>query len=201
MTTELEIASEGKSEIVIAVIDEAYDNEDDDYEQASLLYKASLVDEFSVEFEEGNVGPGADIPAFITVLRENALPLLPWLLAVFFSGKPIVDNLGAWRQIFASVRKFFSRPVVLSRNGAAALAVEAIFDEMGGTPRSLHLRSYRAAGIWEADDFDKLTGLGVIEAAPPTIQLGMVFHVFEIEADGVTMLVGVNGRDVLIRRT
>jgi hypothetical protein len=111
MTTELETTSEGKSEIVIAIIDEAYDNENDDYEQASLLYKASLEDEFSVEFEEGNVGPGADIPAFITVLRENALPLLPWLLAVFFSGKPIVDNLGAWRQIFASVRKFCIDPV------------------------------------------------------------------------------------------
>lgn len=200
MTPELDIASEGSAEIVIAIIDEAYDNGEGDYEQASLLYKASLIDEFSVVFEEANVGPGADLPAFITVLRENALPLLPWLLAVFFSGKPIVDNLSAWRQIIASVRKFFSRPLVLNRNGAAALAVEAVFEEMGGTPRSLNLRSYRPAGIWEVDDFHKLAGLGKIEAAAPTMQLGMVFHIFEIEADGVGLLVGVNGRDVLIRR-
>lgn len=200
MTVKPETDSEGPSEIVIAIIDEAYDNGEDDYEQASAIYRSCLVDEFSVEFEEANIGPGADLPAFITVLRENALPLLPWLLAVFFSGKPIVCNLAAWRQIFASVRRFFLRPLVLSRNGAAALAVEAVFEEMDGTPRYLHLRSYRPVGIWEADDFHKMTGLGAIEVAPKNIQLGSVLHIFEIEADGVRLLVCVNGRDVRLRR-
>ncbi len=191
---------EDADEIVVAIIDETYGGDERTYEYDSRQYKISLLQEFAHDFEDSNVGPGADIPAFVTVVRENVLPLLPWLMAVFFSGKPILDNLGAWQQIFFSVRRFFSRPLVLNRNGAAVIAVEAVFKEMGGTPRSLLLKSYRPVGIWEVGDFNKLSGLGLIENGPPILNLGRVFHLFEIEADGIGFLVGINGKEALVRR-
>lgn len=202
MTSRRDIVSEGSDEIVIAFMDVAYDigHGDEEYIEASLRYKTSLVDEFGIDLQRANIGPAADIPAFIAVLRENVLPLLPWLLAVFFAGKPIAENLSSWHQLYLRLRKFLSRPLVLSRNGAAILAIEAIVKEIGATPRSLQLRSYFPSSISDAEDFEKLTAQGLVEPSPPNIRLGVVFHIFEIEADGVGYLVGINGRDVFVRR-
>jgi hypothetical protein len=191
---------EKANQILIAVIDETYGWEEDSYERDSENYRTELSEEFEVDFEVSNVGPGADIPAFVTVLQENLLPLLPWVLAVFFSGKPMVENLGAWKEIFRVLQKYFKRPLVLSRNGAAAIAVKAVFEDMGGIPRSLLLKSYRPAHLGEADSFDSLSSSGEIENAPPVINLGMVYHLFEIEADGVCYLVGVNGSTPTLKR-
>lgn len=191
---------ENANQILVAVIDETYGGEEDSCEQDSANYKIGLSEEFEVDFEVSNVGPGADIPAFVTVLQENILPLLPWVLAVFFSGKPMVDNIGAWRVIFKALQVYFGRPVILSRNGAAAIAVEAVFDDMGGVPKTLLLRSYRPAHLGEADSFDSLSSSGAIETAPPIIYLGMVFHLFEIEADGVCYLVGIKGKTPSLKR-
>lgn len=192
--------NEDENEIVIAIIDETYDRDEDSYETESLKYVHSLREEFGEVFEKSNIGPGADIPAVVTVLKENLLPLLPWLLAAFFSGKPMVENIDAWRKILSTVQKYFSRPSVVNRNGAAVLAIGAIMEDLGGTPRSIKLKSYRPAAVWDVDDFEKLTGLDEIAGSPEIITLGMVFHLFEIEADTVNYLVGVNGTKVLIRR-
>lgn len=192
--------TEQENEIVIAIIDETYRRNEETYETESQLYLKSLRDEFNEDFEESNVGPGADIPAFVTVLTENLLPLLPWLAAVFFSGKPLIDNIDAWRSIATRVRKYFSRPTVLNRNGAAAIAIESVMTDLGGTPRFIRLKSYRPAGIWEIEDFHKLSEFAEISDSPEVIQLGLVFHVFQIEADSVDFLVGIDGTRVLIRR-
>lgn len=192
--------TEQEGEIVVAIIDETYGRNEKTYETESQLYLKSLRHEFKADFEESNVGPGADIPAFVTVLTENLLPLLPWLVAVFFSGKPLIDNIDAWRNIATRIRKFFSRPVVLNRNGAAAIAIEAVMEDLGGTPRFIRLKSYRPAGIWEVEDFHKLSEVAEISNSPEVIQLGMVFHVFQIEADYVDFFVGIDGKRVLIRR-
>lgn len=114
---------ENSNQIFVAIIDETNGWEEDNYERDSTIYKIGLFEEFEVDFEVSNVGPGADIPAFVMVLRENLLPLLPCVLAAFSSGKPMVENLGAWGEIFKAVRRYFKRLLILSRNGAAAIAV------------------------------------------------------------------------------
>jgi hypothetical protein len=191
---------EEDNEIIVAVIDETYDQGEDTYEADSLKYLNSLEEEFGEKFEDSNVGPGADIPAFLTTLRENILPLMPWLLAIFFSGKPIIDNNDAWWKIYSAISRYFSKPLVLSRNGAAVLAINAAMSEIGGTPKLIRLKSYRPAGIWDVDDFEKLAGFDQIASSPQIVQLGMVFHLFEIETDTMNFLIGVNGKEVLIRR-
>lgn len=200
---------ESAGDILILIIDESYDREED-YVDASLFddegqlvraasaaYRSELQREFGFVFEEANVGSGADVPAFATYLSENLIPLIPWLMAVFFSARPVVDNLEAWRIIFAYIKRFRTRPVLLGRHGAAVVAVEAVFQEMGGTPKAIQLKGYRTVhrlGEEGAAIDDR------IEAAPSTITLSEVKHIFEIEADGVPFLVVVDGADARANR-
>lgn len=200
---------EAPDEVLIFVVDESYDRIDeyvnwDDYtdewsttEAASGIFLDRISAEFAAEFEEANIGPGADLPAFVTVIASNIVPLIPWLMAVFFSGKPIVDNIEAWRTILGKIRPFFSRTVVLNRNGAAVLAMDAVFEDMGGIPKKVVLHGYKPD--YRYDDTE-LVAPREIEDSMPTLNLSMVKHVFHIEADGVLFVVAVDGTNVTAKR-
>lgn len=118
-------------------------------------------------------------------------------MAMFFSGKPIIDNIEAWRAILGKIRPFFSRTVVLNRNGAAVLAMDAVFEDMGGIPKTVVLRGYRPAYRY---DETKLGAPQEIEEPAPTLDLSMVKHVFHIEADGISYVVAVDGAKAVAKR-
>lgn len=201
---------EGLEEVLIFVINESYDRIGEyvdwhDYpdeaaatDAASRAFLGRIEAEFGSEFEEVNVGSGADLPAFVTVITENIVPLLPWLMAVFFSGKPIVENLGAWRTIYEKIRPYFTRITLLNRNGAAVLAVEAVFEDMGGTPKTVVLRGYKPE--YPHGDDEGVEPPEGIENPSPTLNLSMIKHVFQIEADGVAFVVTVDGTNVALKR-
>lgn len=200
---------EQSDEVLIFVVDESYDhvheyvNWDEHADEcaateaASRIFLNRIKSEFDTDFEEVNIGPGADLPAFVTVITSNVVPLIPWLMAVFFSGKPIIDNIDAWRTIFRKIRPFFRRTVVLNRNGAAVLAMEAVFEDMGGIPKKVILHGYRPD--YRHDDAE-LVAPCVIEDPMPTLNLSVVKHVFHIEADGISFVVAVDGTKVTARR-
>jgi hypothetical protein len=200
---------EEPGEVLIFVVDESYDRIDeyvnwDDYadewaakEAASKIFLERIRAEFDVEFEEANIGPGSDLPAFVTAIASNIVPLIPWLMAVFFSVKHIVDNIEAWRSLLGRIRPFFSRTVVLNRNGAAVLAMDAVFEDMGGIPKQMILHGYKPG--YRYDDAD-LIAPQEIEGPMPTLNLSMVKHVFHIEADGISYFVAVDGRKVTAKR-
>ena len=72
-------------QILIVVVDETYPSEDEDaWEAESAAYRRGLEQEFDVRFEEANVGPGADIPAFLTILATTSVPLWSVVAAAFF---------------------------------------------------------------------------------------------------------------------
>ena len=85
---------EAPDEVLIFVVDESYNRIDefvnwDDYtdewsatEAASGIFLDRIRTEFDAEFEEANIGPGADLPAFVTVIASNIVPLVPWLMAI-----------------------------------------------------------------------------------------------------------------------
>jgi hypothetical protein len=118
-------------------------------------------------------------------------------MAVFFSGKPILDNTEAWRTIHRKIKPFFRRTVVLNRNGAAVLAMEAVFKDMGGIPKKVMLHGYKPD--YRHDDADLVVPTE-IEDTMPTLNLSMVKHVFHIEADGTSFVVAVDGTKVTPRR-
>jgi len=200
---------EQSDEVLIFVVDESYDHIDEyvdwsDYadeweatEAASKIFFNRIKSEFDVDFEEANIGPGADLPAFVTVIASNVVPLIPWLMAVFFSGKPIVDNIEAWRTILSKIKPFFRRTVVLNRNGAAVLAMDAVFQDMGGIPKKVALHGYKPSyGYNDAE----LVVPKEIDDPMPTLNLSMVKHVFHIDADGVSFVVTVDGTKVTAQR-
>jgi hypothetical protein len=101
----------------------------------------------------------------------------------------------------AKVRSFFKRRAVfVSRQGAALLAVEAVFDDMDGLPKRLMLLSYRVEHVLNESELETLDRSQTISAPPSTISLGHFQHVFELEADGVEFRVGVAGKSVKVLR-
>lgn len=182
------------SQIFILIVDETYDGDEETWEEDSERYRQDLEHDFKCRFSEANIGPGADIPAFLTVIATTTVPLWTVLLSAFFLGKPINDNLSAWAEISRKVRSFFGKPVVLARNGAAAIAVEAVCDEMGGLPRTVRLLSYRSGHIGDNESIGEIPRSDEILENVPTLNLGYVRHIFEIEADGVQHRVIVDGK-------
>ncbi|MBD8546855.1 hypothetical protein [Sphingomonas sp. CFBP 8760] len=191
--------TEQNDQIQIAIIDETYGviEEDADWKIAREELRRTLEAEHGLPFEDGDIGPGASLPAFITFLSGTApVPLWTMSAALFFLGKPIMENLTAWRDVASKLRAFLKRPVALNRHGAAIIAVEAVFDQMGGLPREVRLLSY---GTRHVDDDEEIVDTG-IAGATPTLFLGFIRHVFRIEADGVTFAVEVDGRIATTKR-
>jgi hypothetical protein len=192
--------NEGDNEIFVLVVDETYGGDEETYITDSENYRKQLEQDFHVSFVPANIGAGADIPSFLTVIATAAIPVWVVVLSAFFLGKPVNENLSAWREIASKLHRFFSRPVVLSRNGAAVLAVEAVLDEMDGLPKSIHLLSYRAHYAGFGDKLVSLPTSDEIGASPPVLNLGHLQHVFEIDADGTRFRVGVSGKDLELAR-
>src|SRR5258707_8189777 len=138
-------AFEHDGRILIAIVDETYGkSEEDDWERDREDFRVGLEREFGLPFEDGNVGPGADLPAFITLLQANQhVPNWVWLASIFFAGKPLLDNIEAWPKLARKISPFRKRPLFLNRQGAAVLAMEAVFAAIGNTPITLQLLSYR----------------------------------------------------------
>ena len=191
--------TEQDDQIQIAIIDETYGIVEDEVEWqiAREEFRRTLEAEHGLRFEDGNIGPSADLPAFITFLSGTAsVPLWTMGAALFFLGKPIQENLAAWRDMASKLRRFLNRPAALNRHGAAIIAVEAVFDAMGGTPREVRLLSYGTRHMGDDDDAVDTD----IAGATPTLFLGFIRHVFRIEADTVTFVVEVDGRTATAKR-
>ena len=191
---------EESSQIFILIVDETYGGDEETWEEDSERFGRRLECEFECKFEEANIGPGADIPAFLTIIATTTVPLWTLLLGTFFLGKPINENLAAWSEIGRKVRSFFGRQVVLARNGAAAIAVEAVCEEMGGLPKTVRLLSYRAGHIGDRESIGDIPRSDDIQDNAPTLNLGYVRHIFEIEADGVLHRVTVDGKSAEVLR-
>lgn len=192
--------NEEEGQIFVIVIDETYGGDEETWEEDSENYRKEIEAEFSTDFAEANVGPGADIPAFLTILTTATVPLWSLLVTAFFLGKPINENLEAWGDIGRKLRGFFGRPVILARHGASVIAVEAVFEEMGGMPKTIQLLVYRPAHIGDTNELLDMEAHNEINETPDTLYLGYCLHVFEIEADGQRFRVSVDGKNTQVLR-
>lgn len=193
--------TEASGQLFVIVIDETYGGDEETLEADCERYRRQLEQEFEAVFQEVNVGPGADIPAFLTELINARVPLWSAALVTFFAGTRIKENLDAWTEMAYALRRFFARPIILARHGAAVLALEAVLDELGGMPKVIRLVRYRA-GHLAGDGSPAQAELGGgIEENPPTLNLGYLVHLFEIEVDGVLFRVSVDGKRAQVSRS
>lgn len=191
--------SEDAATVLVAIIDETYGRFDDDaWEAESAKHRAKLQEELGCQFEEGNVGPGADIPAFVTLLGLPPTTVL--LLQLLFMGKEVNDELNGWQGIVQKLKSYMKRPLVLSRNGALGLAIAKTREGLDGLPRSLKIHSYRVGYFGDEKELVGMERSTEIHDAPETLNLGLVVHIFEIESDGVLFRVAVNGRETVAIR-
>lgn len=188
--------NESIDEIFLFVIDQSYTEDHEDVEAVSDQYRRELEAEYGVTAIEADIGPSASIPAFLVAIATATVPLWALAPAIFFAGKPIRENFEAWAEIARTIRGYFKRPVILARNGAAALAFESVMGELARTPTTLKLVSYRTLHQSNVEDFKSLERSDQIEDGADTLFLGFASHVFEIEADGRLFRTLVDGREV-----
>jgi len=195
-------AFEQDGKILIAVVDQTYGKSaDDDWENDREQFRVALEHEYDLRFEDGNVGPGADLPAFLTLLQTEAhVPIWMLVSAIFFAGKPLLENIEAWPKLAKKIRPLLKRPAFLNRQGAAVIAMEAIFTATMKKPDALQLLSYRIVHVGEPNDLSTMGRHTEIAEPLPTLYLGFVRHIFEIDADGVLFRVSVDGRETTILR-
>jgi hypothetical protein len=164
------------------------------WKEASARFKAKLEAEFETTFEESDIGPGFDIPAYVAYVAL-ALPFLHMALEVFFRGEEINKNLSAWSDIVRRLNPFRRRRAVFDRDAAAFVAYGQIAKKLGRTPSAIRLVGYRTIS-WSEETDTTLEIVG-ISAAPATFSLGMLDHAFQIEADGRAFRVYVKGDGTL----
>lgn len=189
---------EREGKILLVVVDETYGNEEDSWESEHELYRLGLETEFDLAFEDANIGPGADLPAFAAQLPLQ-VPAWAVVIGLFFMGKKIKENGEAWHDIFGMLKRFLKRPLYVNRHGASVLAMEAIFEDMGGLPKTIQLLGYRSSHISEPDAISTDDEAGISEA-PSTLYLGFVRHTFVIVVDSLKYRASVDGRKVALTR-
>ncbi len=97
---------------------------------------------------------------------------------------------------WAAVEKFIPPPRTGGR--PRTTDIREVFNEMDGIPKAVHLHSYRTFHIYENDDLSTISRSTEICESPPTLNLGVVVHIFEIEADGNVYRVSVDGKETKI---
>ena len=193
---------EGPTDVLVCVVDDSYCKPSGLEETAqSASFSAALEKEFGQVFEEVDVAPGYSVPAFASFVQIVS-DYWPALVAAFFLAKPVSDNLGVWAETARKVRRYFTgRDIVLGRNAAAALAIEAVFEEMGGVPKTIRCLGYHWTDRrFDKNDLDDSDGQ-TIKEGPRTEYLCMAKQVFLIEADGISFEVEVDGKSVVAKRS
>ncbi|MEI9851792.1 MAG: hypothetical protein WDN24_14255 [Sphingomonas sp.] len=189
---------EREGKVLLVVIDDTYGTEEENWEAEREKYRLGLEAEFGLPFEDADIGPGASLPAFATLFQIQ-VPAWTLLFGLFFMGKKIKENGEAWRDLFGMLKRFLNRPVYVNRQGAAVLAMEAVLEDMGGLPKAVQLLGYGTSHITEPDEFNPEDAAGISDA-PPTLYLGFVRHVFNVEADGTKYRASVHGRTVTLTK-
>lgn len=197
MTHDAGQLTEDDDRILITIQDETYgDAESDaDWEDVREVFRLALEAEHGLPFEDADIGPGASLPAFATLL-DPVTGAVAAGIAVLVAGKPIRDGLDAYLDLAGRLRKFFTRQVFLNRNGASVLALAAVAKETGQLVGAIQLIGYQPQHVLDPDDLSLLDPLTKIDAAPGTIYLGALRHIFEFDIDGVRVRASVEGKTV-----
>jgi hypothetical protein len=170
--------------------------EGEEAEKASREFKAALEIEFGLSFEDDNIGPGFDIPAFVASIDWGLWPLGAAALALFFSGKTINENLEAWPKIAKKLGSMFKKKPTFEREGAAIIAVDEVLRQTGSKVIAVTLLGYSTLHIGDLENSIKLPDS--IDDNIPSINLGLYVHVFHLQADEKRFLVVVDGHKVQV---
>jgi hypothetical protein len=187
--------NENNDQICVFLIDESYGGPMDDEELAYEQNFKKLKDEFGVGLEEVDVMPGASLPAFLLVVFDN----LPWIVDVLASGLVLKDTAIQIQKIASKLREYFHREIVLNRNAASMLALDAVFNDMGGIPKNIKIDGYYVRDIRD-EEVSIETKTETISPSIPTEYLAVSEHVFDITADKVRFVVTIRGKSVLLQR-
>jgi len=84
-------------------------------------------------------------------------------IALLVIGGTVIQHVGSYTKVAQAIRKFFVRDsVLLNRNGATIIALEAVMERMEGTPKEIRLERYFPFDPLSADkalDGHKQTGI------------------------------------------
>jgi hypothetical protein len=187
----------GECNFGIYFFDTTYGHHDgDEWDVAAEQLRKKLEQEFGRIFERTNIGPGFDIPAFVTWVM--AAPLEAKIIGLLLLGDVLNKSMEGFIAIAKKIRPLFQRGFALNRDAAVVLAITAVFDKLGGLPRTVRLVGYRTVYLLDQDEDDLSQPLTEIGKSVPEIHLGMVAHVFQFDAEDRTFRVYIRGNKATV---
>ena len=193
---------------IIYIPDLTYDNPDYypalDKQAASKKFHEQVTDELGVSSYDANIGAGADWPVVALEIIEyiQNKEYLFLVLAAFFSGEKINENLDAW---FSIGQKIYSRASkfqpILNRSASILLGLQGYINESKNERVSLELRQYKALDAREYNSLEKiiLTKNDIILDEPTEENLGHTIHYFRLNVDGKEIEILSRSVEVIIR--
>jgi len=186
------------NEVKAYVPDSAYlEGDESTYQSRSDEFRDEISEEYGLDFEGTNIGPGFDLPAFVASIPIGAYPVAGFL-ALFLAGKKIEENIDAWIKIGLRLSRFFHRKTRFNREGALLLAISTLAADIDPTPQSIELVGYEPICHGEHDLAHRRIE-NIADDIDP-INLIQIVHVFNIKADGQVYVVLVDGSRCSIQK-
>lgn len=165
-------------------------------ELLSSAFRRGLEAEYGLTFNQANIGPGFDIPAFVA-----QIPFAAWIGAALVGGKLLEESLDAYLRMYRRLRAFFPRNAVFDRAGSILVGLGRVVAQHEVEIQTLRVLGYKSIQSYIENDRKELgTELG-FEADPPSLNLGVITHVIDVEVDGRVYRVFVTGSDAVVEQT
>ena len=147
--------------------------------------KAELEREFGLRGEEASIGTGAEGPGIVFLIDiaevVGKYGLVTW--GVLTLGKEIPETVSFYVELAKKLAKYIKgHSAYLEQNGAYALAVNAVVEHLGKTPKSIVLEGYMT-GDPMGDESDYMVELSKIGKPPPHSGAFLPHH-FQFKIDG-----------------
>ena len=194
-----------KHEILVYILDDTYGKYLNE-EEMSKNFEDDLNEEFSQTFDIVNIGPGADVPAFAAIIEfisENWELLLGGSRVIYKNLIVRQKYRNPIRELSDKMKRYFSRPnVVLNRDGALILAINAVSDDFKTTEdliEEIKIQKY----YWVDKRFPNENGFSTsgekIQKGPPIDLLSFTIHRFILRLNSREYDVTVDGKNVSYR--
>lgn len=195
------------SEDAIVIFDTGLDYDSELFETTlGLKLKDFDKSKFSDAYEV-DVGGGADWPAVVYEVLQGLIPFSA-IAAAFFYGDRIEKSTLAWKQMAGALLSLIPKHGFTDANGAALLALDAVFEATGAEDVKLLAFTWADGEIDFFDVEDKATAAFDLiskmdEIRPRKEQFGTGLHstpifLFKFETGGEVILARVNRGEVSI---
>ncbi|KZK76158.1 hypothetical protein PsAD46_05415 [Pseudovibrio sp. Ad46] len=169
-------SQEPDDQLFICFLDVTYGTAEDE-EQEAQAYKQQLIEQYDLEgLVEVDIFPGASLPAWLVTIGLG--------IQIIVTGADLIEAPATYIEFAAKVKRYVTNgtKIVVSKNGAMMLALDAVNSHLTYNPISLSVIAYDYVDN-RLDQVDYTMKINGVQDAPYMEWLSAVDHIFDVRAD------------------